>query len=166
MKRHSSFVVKFLQKYEPQCPGIVQAWCSNTNQEKFNLLRQYDETKPKRRATCYILFCIDRRPELQEEHPYMPNKQITSMLATEWRIHRDNKDATYLRYKEQDAKQVFFEKNKHILTTNYPTLSEEEIQLTLDKTYQKLISLKPPSTETVKVQEKEEITILSNDLLE
>lgn len=143
MKRHSSFVVKFLKEYEKRCPGIIEAWCSNTNQEKFCMLRQHDDTKPKRRATCYILFCLDRRPELQKQHPYMPNKQLTSMLATEWRTHRDAKDATYNKYKEMDTKQVFLEKNRHILTENYPTLSEEEIQLALEKIYQKLIDQRP-----------------------
>jgi hypothetical protein len=68
----------------------------------------------------------------------MPNRQITAMLASEWREHRDKNTDVYKMYKELDAKQVFFEKNRHVLVASYPTLSEEAIRRTLDKTYEKL----------------------------
>jgi hypothetical protein len=137
MKKHSAFVIKFLKEYEQQCPGIVNAWCSNENQGRFRKLRHVKENRDKRRCTCYILFCLKRRPELKEEHSYLPNTKITSMLAAEWRHHRDNKDDVYLEFKKADDKQVFFNKHKMEICEKYPQLTHEEVEITLEKMYQR-----------------------------
>lgn len=137
MKKHNTFVLKFLKKYEKQCPDIVKDWCSIHNQENFNKLRSTNKQE-KRRSTCYILFCIQRRPELQNQYPNLPNTQITSMMASEWREHRDAHDEVYLKYKNIDDKQVFFKTHKPELNEKYPHLSNDEINLALDKMYVKL----------------------------
>lgn len=115
----------------------MKAWCSTGNQERFSKLRYVNEKKEKRRCTCYILFCLERRPELKEEHPYLPNTKITSMLADEWREHRDKNDEVYMKFKRADDRQVFFKKHKTEICEKYPHLSDEEVDMALQKMYEK-----------------------------
>lgn len=147
MKKHNAFIIKFLKDYEEQCPGIVNAWCSNDNQEQFRKLRYVNENKEKRRCTCYILFCLKRRPELKEQHPYFPNTKITSMLADEWREHRDNKDEVYMEFKRADDRQVFFKKHKMEICEKYPHLSDKEVDMALEKMYEKYTEKVNPKSE-------------------
>jgi hypothetical protein len=137
MKKHIAFIIKFLKNYENQCPGIVDDWCSNETQEQFRKLRYVNETNEKRRCTCYILFCLKRRPELKKEFPYYPNTKITSMLANEWREHRDNNDEVYIQFKTADNKQVFFKKHKMEICEKYPHLTDKDVDTTLEKMYDK-----------------------------
>jgi hypothetical protein len=137
MKKHNVFIIKFLKNYEEQCPGIINDWCSIDNQEQFHKLRHMNNNREKRRCTCYILFCLKRRPELKEQHPYLPNTKITSMLANEWREHRDKKDDVYMQFKEADRKQVFLKTYKNEICERYPHLSDHEVNTTLDKMYEK-----------------------------
>ena len=137
MKKHNAFIIKFLKEYEEQCPGIVKAWCSTDNQERFSKLRYVNENKEKRRCTCYILFCLERRPKLKQENPHLPNTKITSMLADEWREHRDNNDEVYMEFKRADDKQVFFKKHKTEICEKHPHLSDNEVDMILEKMYEK-----------------------------
>lgn len=137
MKKYTSFVIKFLKSYETQCPEIVNDWCSNDIQKSFSKLR-HEREKGKKRCTCYILFCLKRRPELKEQYSYISNKEITSMLAKEWREHRDNKDDVYIQFKKEDEKQVFFNKHRTEICEKYPHLSDTEINIALQKMYHKI----------------------------
>jgi hypothetical protein len=101
---------------------------------------------------------MDRRKELQEQNPHVPNKQITSMLAKEWKEHKrlaqnaptplmsssdvSQKDTTsndnmYIKYKTLYEKMVFFDKHKNVVKERYPELNNEELETTLEKLYMK-----------------------------
>jgi hypothetical protein len=138
MKKHSMFVIRFLKNYEEKYPDIIKDWCSNENQEQFMKIRSQSDKSEKRRCTCYILFCLRRRKELKEQYPHLPNTKITSMLAEEWRIHRDNKDDVYLEFKKEDNKQVFFKKHRLEICEKYPHLSDKEVDLTVEKMFGKM----------------------------
>jgi hypothetical protein len=81
---------------------------------------------------------LRRRKELKEQYPHLPNTKITSMLAEEWRIHRDNKDDVYLEFKKEDNKQVFFKKHRLEICEKYPHLSDKEVDLTVEKMFGKM----------------------------
>jgi len=152
MKKQSLFVVKFLKQYEQSCPGITDSWYSKDVQEKFNSFKSkkccthecVSEDGPSaQKPTCFILFCIDRRKELQKEHPHVPNKHITSMLAKEWRDHKKlaqesetfNDDNVYNKYKNNYKKVVFFDKHKNVVKEKYPELDDQELKMALEKLY-------------------------------
>jgi hypothetical protein len=137
MKKQNLFIIKFLRQYEEQCPGIVEAWCSVDVQNQFNLLRNRNPETPKRRMTCYLLYCMDQRKHLQKQNPYLPNKNITSMLAREWRAHRDANDGIYLFYKNLDARLKFFNDNRSVINKQYPELSPYEVEIILEKLFVK-----------------------------
>lgn len=133
MKKHNAFIIQFLKTNGH--PELIPVWCSNENQEKFNKLRVLNEQSEKRRCSCYILYCIDRRPELKKEYPCYPNTQITALLAKEWRDHRDKQDEVYKKYKLKDKKQVFLKSHWEGIKLKYPNLSENEITKLLDKMF-------------------------------
>jgi hypothetical protein len=164
MKRQSLFVVKFLKQYEQICPGITDSWYSKDVQEKFNSFKskkccahecvsEYGSATPfgggrcaaTQKPTCFILFCIDRRKELQLQNPHVPNKQITSMLAKEWREHKQiaqenktsNEDNIYNKYKVRYEKIIFFDKHKNMVKEKYPDLDEQEVEMALENLYMK-----------------------------
>jgi len=98
------------------------------------------------KCTCFILFCVDRRKELQLQHPHVPNKQITSMLAKEWQAHKQiaqenptSNDNVYKNYKNRYEKMVFFDKHKNTVKEKYPELDDQELEMTLEKLYIKYI---------------------------
>lgn len=136
MKKHNAFVIQFLK--DVGHPELIDLWCSNFNQEQFQKIRFLKENREKKRCTCYILFCIDRRPELQEQFPYFPTTRITSMLAEEWRQHRDNDNEIYRKYKTIDEKQVFLKKHKNEIRQKYPQFKANEINVVLEKMFEKL----------------------------
>jgi len=174
MKRQSLFVVKFLKQYEQICPGIIDSWYSKDVQEKFNSFKSKKCCAHERvsedgsashfvagaegatansggrcaatqKPTCFILFCIDRRKELQLQNPHVPNKQITSMLAKEWREHKQiaqenktsNEDNIYNKYKARYEKIIFFDKHKNMVKEKYPELDEQEVEMALENLYMK-----------------------------
>lgn len=164
MKRQSLFVVKFLKQYEQTCPGITDSWYSKDVQEKFNSFKSKKccthecvsedgsataksggRCAATQKPTCFILFCIDRRKELQEQNPHVPNKQITSMLAKEWREHKQlaqenktsNVDNVYNRYKTRYEKMIFFDKHKNTVKEKYPDLDDQEVEMALENLYMK-----------------------------
>jgi len=167
MKKQSLFVVKFLKQYEHMCPGIIDNWYAKDVQEKFNSFKSKKccahecipaEGSCTQKPTCFILFCMDRRKELQEQNPHVPNKQITSMLAKEWKEYKhlalntstqnmsvldvSQKDTTsndnmYIKYKTLYEKMVFFDKHKNVVKERYPELNDEELETTLEKLYMK-----------------------------
>jgi len=135
MKKHNTFVIQWFKKIGH--PELIDLWCSKENQTEFLKLRVPNSSE-KRRCTCYILFCIDRRPILQTENPYLPNTRITALLATEWREHRDNNDTIYKKYKLLDTKQVFMKKHETEIQQNYPHLTEENVNLVLEKMFDRV----------------------------
>lgn len=154
MKRQSLFVVKFLKQYEQICPGITDSWYSKDVQEKFNSFKSKkccahecvsEDGAATQKPTCFILFCIDRRKELQLQNPHVPNKQITSMLAKEWREHKQiaqenktsNEDNIYNKYKVRYEKIIFFDKHKNMVKEKYPELDEQEVEMALENLYMK-----------------------------
>lgn len=154
MKKQSLFVVKFLKQYEHTCPGITDSWYSKDVQEKFNSFKSRkccthecvsEDGSATQKPTCFILFCIDRRKELQEQNPHVPNKQITSMLAKEWREHKQlaqenktfNEDNVYNIYKARYQKIFFFGKHKNMVKEKYPELDEQEVEMALENLYMK-----------------------------
>lgn len=137
MRRHNAFIIKFLKDYEAQCPTILDDWCSKDIQDQFQKIRYLKENRKKRRCSSYILFCIQKRPELRALNPYLPNTRITSMIAKEWREHRDNNDEVYLEFKRADDRQVFLAKHRIEISDRYPHLSERDVNLTLEKMYER-----------------------------
>jgi len=159
MKKQSLFVAKFLKQYENTCPGITDSWYVNDVQEKFNSFKSRkccthecvsEGGSHVQKPTCFILFCMDRRKELQEQNPHVPNKQITSMLAKEWRDHKQlallapsaQEDTTlndniYNKYKDLYQKKQFFDKHKNVVKDKYPELNEPELEVALEKLYVK-----------------------------
>lgn len=154
MKRQSLFVVKFLKQYEQTCPGITDSWYSKDVQEKFNSFKSKkccthecvsEDGSATQKPTCFILFCIDKRKELQEQNPHVPNKQITSMLAKEWREHKQlaqenktsNVDNVYNRYKTCYEKIIFFDKHKNMVKEKFPDLDDQEVEMALENLYMK-----------------------------
>ena len=154
MKKQSLFVVKFLKQYEHICPGITDSWYSKDVQEKFNSFKSKkccahecvsEDRLATQKPTCFILFCIDRRKELQEQNPHVPNKQITSMLAKEWREYKRlaqenktfNEDNVYNKYKTHYEKIIFFDKHKNMVKEKYPELDDQEVELALENLYMK-----------------------------
>jgi len=164
MKRQSLFVVKFLKQYEQICPGITDSWYSKDVQEKFNSFKSkkccahecvsedgsanpfgVGRCAATQKPTCFILFCIDRRKELQLQNPHVPNKQITSMMAKEWREHKQiaqenktsNEDNIYNKYKVRYEKIIFFDKHKNMVKEKYPELNEQEVEMALENLYMK-----------------------------
>lgn len=137
MKKQSLFIINFLRQYEEQCPGIVEAWCSVDVQNQFNAFRNRNLEAPKRRMTCYILYCMDQRKLFQKQNPHLPNKYITSMLAREWRIHRDANDDIYKFYKDLDTRLKFFNENRSVINKQYPILSPAQVEIILEKLFVK-----------------------------
>lgn len=154
MKRQSLFVVKFLKQYEHVCPGITDSWYSKDVQKKFSSFKSKkccahecvsEDESATQKPTCFILFCIDRRKELQLQNPHVPNKQITSMLAKEWREHKQlaqenktfNEDNVYNKYKARYEKIVFFDKHKNMVKEKYPELDDQEVEMALENLYMK-----------------------------
>lgn len=136
MKKHNAFVIQFLK--DVGHPELIDIWCSNFNQEQFRKIRFLKENREKKRCTCYILFCIDRRSELQKQFPYLPNTRITALLAEEWRQHRDENDDVYQKYRTVDEKQVFFKKHKNEIGERYPRFTSNEVSIVLEKMFEKL----------------------------
>lgn len=170
MKKQSLFVANFLKQYKHICPGITESWYAKDVQEKFNSYKSKkccthqcvpEEGSSPQKCTCFILFCMDRRKQLQEENPHVPNKQITSMLAKEWRDYKrlaqediakgeategtgecgENKNI-YNTYKNRYQKMVFFDKHKNVVKERYPELDEQELELALEKLYIKYTNKK------------------------
>jgi hypothetical protein len=153
MKRHNAFVVKFLKQYEQVCPGIIDSWYAKDIQEKFNSFKSKKccahecistDGVYAQKPTSFILYCMDKRGELQEQNPHVPNKQITAMLAKEWKIHKQlaqeatvSSDNIYNKYKQRYEKTKFFDKHRDTVKEKYPELNEQEIEMTLDKLYMK-----------------------------
>lgn len=135
MKRHNAYVIAFLKKSGHQ--ELIDAWNSEDNQVKWGAIRMSNPNKPKRRCTCYILFCLAKRQALKEQFPYYSTARITSLLAKEWREHKEADDDVYKHYKNMDAKQVFFSEHEPSLQKKYPQLSSEEITTLLNKMYEK-----------------------------
>lgn len=156
MKKQSLFVEKFLKQYQQICPGIVDSWYAPAVQEKFNSFKSKKccthecvSSSSAQKCTCFILFCVDRRKELQLQHPHVPNKQITSMLAKEWQAHKQiaqenptSNDNVYKNYKNRYEKMVFFDKHKDVVKNSYPELSDQELELALEKLYTKYTNQK------------------------
>lgn len=162
MKRQTAFVAKFLKKYESVCPGITDSWYSNDVQKKFHSFKSKkccthecvtDESTSTQKYTCFIMYCNDKRKILQQQNPHVPNTQITSMLAKEWREHKrlaeedktldkTSDENVYNKYKNMYQKMVFFDKHKHVVKESYPELDEKDLQLALEKLYIKYINQK------------------------
>lgn len=135
MRRHNAFIVQFLKKSGH--PELIEEWCSNENQEHFQKIRYNYENRIKKRCTSFILFCHDRRPELQKEFPYYPLTSISKLLGKEWREHRDKNDEVYKKYKLQDMRQVFHAKHYEEIQTKYPHFSPEDVLKIIEKMFEK-----------------------------
>jgi hypothetical protein len=44
------------------------------------------KAKPDKTPNPYFLFCAKRRTELQSQNPLLPSREVTRMLASEWRM--------------------------------------------------------------------------------
>ena len=51
--------------------------------------------------------------------------------------HRDNNDEVYMEFKRADDKQVFFKKHKTEICEKHPHLSDNEVDMILEKMYEK-----------------------------
>lgn len=131
-KRYTSFVTTFLREHNAP-KELLDAWLSEGVREKWNKL--YITTAPKKRCTSYILFCIDKRQQIKSVNPQKSPSQITSLLATRWREHKEANDDVYKYYKNLDAKQVFCKKTSVKMTAKYPNMDKEEIAVLVEKMY-------------------------------
>jgi hypothetical protein len=54
--------------------------------KRINRNRHRMQKKTDKPPNPYFLFCAKRRTELQAENPLMPSREVTRLLAAEWRI--------------------------------------------------------------------------------
>jgi len=59
------------------------------------------------------------------------------MLGNEWREHRDKNDEVYMAFKRADDRQIFFKKHKMEICEKYPHLSDKDVNMALEKMYEK-----------------------------
>lgn len=135
-KRHNAHVIQFLKTVGH--PELIDLWCEKENQEQFRKLRFTKDTKDKKRLSCFFLFCMDRRPQMLEEKPFFPITRITSLMAEEWRAHRDANDEVFIKYKTMYDRQAFFDNHRDNMTERYPHFSSDEINRLLERMFQKL----------------------------
>jgi hypothetical protein len=66
--------------------------------------RQNKVSPPRsdRQPNQYFLFCQQRRTELQAEHPTVPSREVTRMLAEEWRNLSDDAKAAFAHQYQQN----------------------------------------------------------------
>jgi hypothetical protein len=71
--------------------------------------------KPEKTPNPYFLFCTKRRTELQCENPKIPSREVTKMLASEWRQMTEAKKAEYFsKYQETMEKARDYKTNDSI----------------------------------------------------
>ena len=51
-----------------------------------------DPEAPKKPTSAYLHFCKVRRQQLKKDNPEVPNKEITSMLGSEWKAMEDKSE--------------------------------------------------------------------------
>lgn len=134
-KKHTSFITAFLK--ENCSREIVDKWLSSEVQEEWNKMYITKVDQKKKRCTCYILFCLDKREGLKTMNPEKSPMEITSILASQWRKHKETNDETYQYYKRLDHKQVFCERARNKVSSKYSHLPEEEINVLVEKMYAK-----------------------------
>ena len=71
-----------------------------------------DSNAPKRALSPFLLYTMERRPELKKERPDLNNKQILSEMGQEWNKMNDQEKKKYLQKAEEDKKR--YEKEKAI----------------------------------------------------
>jgi hypothetical protein len=135
MRKHTLFVTEFLKNYGTK--ELVDLWNSKDIRKEWESIYIINPSKPKKRCTCYILFCMDKREIIKQKYPYYPPARITSILAEQWRKHKQDTDDVYKYYKEKDKRQAFYLNNEIKLREKYPTLSDEEINVLIAKMYEK-----------------------------
>ena len=131
-KRYTSFVTSFLKKNNAP-RELVDTWLSSRVQEEWRKL--YITTAPKKRCTSYILYCLDKRRHVTSLHPKKSPSQITSMLASQWRQHKQADDDVYRYYRSMDTKQVFCTKMTSKMRLKYPGMDDEEIAVLVEKMF-------------------------------
>lgn len=135
-KKYTSFITAFLRNNGSR--ELVDKWLSAEVQEKWLKMYATNSNQKKKRCSCYILFCLDKREGLKTAKPKKSPAEITSILAAQWRKHKEANDETYRYYKKMDHKRAFCEKTKTKLYTKYPDLSEEELAVLVEKMYAKM----------------------------
>lgn len=132
-KKHTSFITAFLKANGSQ--ELVDKWLSSDVQEKWN--KMYVTKGEKKRCTCYILFCLDKREGLKTLHPEKSPAEITSLLASNWRQHKEKDDEVYQYYKKLDHRQVFCKQAREKISEKYSHLPGEEIDVLVEMMYSK-----------------------------
>lgn len=68
--------------------------------------------RPAKQPNPYFLFCQERRTQLQAEHPELPSRNITAMLAQEWHSLSEIDRQTYTSRYIQNMEAIQLEKEK------------------------------------------------------
>jgi hypothetical protein len=61
--------------------------------------------RQKRPPNAFLIFCMDHRTALREQHPDKPNIEISRILADMWKIMDEDTRATYKHRAEQQLQQ-------------------------------------------------------------
>lgn len=133
MRKHTCFVTSFLKENGTQ--DLLDKWLSSDTQEKWRKIYVMKPSQKKKRCTCYILFCIDKRESVKSLNTTKSPSEITSILATKWKSHKNAKDETYHYYKNLYRKQVFYDQARQKLADKYYHLPVEEINILIEKMY-------------------------------
>ena len=65
---------------------------------------------PKRALSPYLLYTMDRRPDLKKEKPELSNKQMISEMSQEWNKMKEEEKKKYIQKALEDKKR--YEKEK------------------------------------------------------
>ena len=64
-------------------------------------VKKYTDPNESKQSNPYFIFCKERRTQLQAEHPSTPSREITKLLAEEWKgMNQSEKEKYKQKYKK------------------------------------------------------------------
>ena len=109
-KKINEFVLEFLENIGSD-QEVINAW--EDREDEFRKLikskisknkKNKDKDKPKRNLNSYIMFCKEKRPDFKLNYPNKNAKEITKLLAVEWKRVKKEDVEDYERYKNLAAR--------------------------------------------------------------
>lgn len=125
-KKYEDLASKDKERFESEQQSYVPSVESSS--EEVGRKKQ-KSNGPKRPLTAYMYFCVEERSRVNEQHPEMPGKKITSELANRWKILTDEQKVVY--ETKQKADKVRYENEKEalgIVTKNKGKKSESKAE--------------------------------------
>ena len=111
--------------------------------------KKKDKNAPKNPKSSYILFSMDMRPKLKEEHPDVDNKQLMVFMGQKWNSASDTVKAKYtkkaaedkIRYKEELEAYQLKRKEQGIVTEDEKEDVEEPVKKKKKKKIKMLLNI-------------------------